>query len=168
MAENYDMLIETIILQNKISTQSKNIKILSTYKGKQANSVNVIIEVDEKMYQEINNKNVLYIGWRKCRYFDHVNVIQCFKCWKYGHMTRECKAENLVCVKCSENHHQKDCKNEIEICTNCKHAKEVLNLQSVDYHHSAVDRRCEAYKRVFEKLQMRYNYPEVFSNNHNQ
>lgn len=44
-----------------------------------------IMEIDGETYNQINKNAVLYIGWRKCKYFDH-NIIQCFKCWKFDHI----------------------------------------------------------------------------------
>lgn len=48
-------------------------------------------------------------------------VVQCFRCQKYGHGQTHCTAE-YKCVKCSKNHRAYECdmtKNEKPICANC-------------------------------------------------
>lgn len=164
LMQNYDTLIESIILQNGITTEENQrvMKVLSTYEDRRRKLNVAIVEVDEVTYSQISRRDVLHIGWRRCRYFDHVNIIQCFKCWKFGHIAQQCKNREVICPKCSQNHKKEECTSEVEICTNCKHAKEVLKIANIDYHHSAYNRKCEAFKRLFEQLQLRVSYPDVF------
>lgn len=162
--DEYGEFIEKLVLQNSISTEQgkSNIKVISTYEDKRRKSNVAIVQTDENVYNQIAKKEVLFIGWRKCRYFEHVNVVQCYKCWRFGHMARECRSSQVICPKCSGNHRLEDCDREVEICVNCKHAKEVLKIPNIDYNHTAFNRKCDAYKRIFEQLQRRVNYPETF------
>lgn len=161
-----EKLIDSIVIQNNIDTNedTKIVKILSAYEDKKRKTGTIILEVDHNTYKLINKKEVLYIGWRRCRYFEHVNVVQCYKCWKFGHMAQQCTGANIVCPKCSENHKQDECKSETNICVNCRYASDVLKIPHVDYQHTAYDRKCEAYKKIFEQLQMRVNYPDTYDN----
>lgn len=87
LVEDHDVLIETIILQNRLKTEEdKLLKILHCYEDKRRKTETVILEVDPKTYDQLNQKEVLHIGWRKCRFFDHINIIQCYKCYKFGHI----------------------------------------------------------------------------------
>jgi len=56
-------------------------------------------------------------------------VLQCFKCQKYGHTAKYCKAEHSTCLRCSSQHASKDCPLKLEDaqsraskyrCINCK------------------------------------------------
>ncbi|CAH1974120.1 unnamed protein product [Acanthoscelides obtectus] len=163
--ETPDTLIETIIKQNGISTaeDERVLKIISAYEHKSKKYGIIILEVDQTIFDVINKKEVLYIGWKKCKYFEHVNVIQCYKCWKFGHMAQQCTNANVVCPKCSGNHKQEECTSDVNVCVNCKYALDVLKLQ-VRYDHTAYNRNCEGYKRIFEQLQMRVAYPQLHVN----
>lgn len=165
LIENPETLIETIIKQNSINTEedTRVLKILNAYEDKKRKTGTIIVEVDQNTFNLINKKEVLYIGWRKCKYFEHINVIQCYKCWKFGHMSQQCTNVNIVCPKCSQNHKQEECKSEVYKCVNCKFASEVLKLQHINSDHTAYNRKCEAYKKVFEQLQMRVDYPDIYS-----
>lgn len=46
-------------------------------------------------------------------------LLQCFKCYKFGHGSRSCKAKQ-ICSICSNTHYFKDCDNKDNIrCSNC-------------------------------------------------
>lgn len=77
-------------------------------------------------------------------------------------MADQCRNNDIVCPKCSENHKLQDCKSETQICANCKHAKEVLKIPNIEYNHMAFNRECEAYKRIYQQMQMRVDYPNIY------
>lgn len=160
--------IEKIILQNAITTREdeRKITLLKHYKGKngQEGKESVVLEVDSNTYSLLNKKERLSIGWKSYRFYDHINVIQCFKCYKFGHIAQECKLRKNICPKCAGEHKSDECRSKEKICINCKHAAEVLKVPNVEYNHTAYDRNCEAYKRVYKGLEQRVNYPCIFTN----
>lgn len=44
-------------------------------------------------------------------------VSQCSKCWKYGHPTKKCPSNKIVCPKCGDNHD--NCETQNFKCVNC-------------------------------------------------
>lgn len=44
-------------------------------------------------------------------------VSQCSKCWKYGHPTKKCPSNKIVCPKCGDNH--ENCETQNFKCVNC-------------------------------------------------
>ena len=78
--------IDKIIIQNATTTREseKNISVITQFKGKQS----VILEVDANTYGLIHKKEKLSIGWRSYTYFNYINILQCFKCCKFGHMDK--------------------------------------------------------------------------------
>lgn len=54
----------------------------------------------------------------------------CYKCWRYGHAQKYCKAGSVKCCKCGLEHEEKDCKTTTLKCINCGLA------------HKASDRNC--------------------------
>lgn len=164
--DDEEHFIEKVIKQNRI-TGDKNsitIKILNTYVTKKERT-NIVLELDTETYKRLNEKDKINIGWYSYGFIDHVNVIRCYKCLKFGHMAKECKSKSTVCSRCSEDHKFSECSSEVEKCTNCRHAVERLGLTDLDCEHSAFSRDCESYKRVFNQLQRRYNFPQLFEGN---
>ena len=52
--------------------------------------------------------------------FINKNVVQCFKCQKFGHSADICYSKNTYCRFCSKNHKSKDCDQKSNLkCTNC-------------------------------------------------
>lgn len=54
------------------------------------------------------------------RYNSEYQLIQCYKCQKFGHHATSCKSLHEICAKCSEHHPTAQCHNETHKCVNCK------------------------------------------------
>lgn len=155
--------IEKMITQNIINTPppQRVLKIIEHYKDKKGRT-NIIVELDPITYGKIEKKEVLYIGWRTCRFINHINIIQCYQCWKFGHFAKNCKKVESTCPRCSGKHRSNECTSDEEACVNCKYAAEVLRIPNIDYHHTAISKKCVAYKRIYEQLEQRVNYPDIY------
>ncbi|XP_018575954.1 uncharacterized protein LOC108914597 [Anoplophora glabripennis] len=163
--DDEDNLLDKIILQNSINTEpnKRELKIVHKIKNHQG-TMNVILQMDVHTYQCIEKREKLHIGWKSCFFRVSVNVKQCYNCWKFGHIAKECKKETPTCQKCAGEHKATDC-NESEVCcVNCRYAAEVLKVPKIDSKHKAYDKNCEAYKRVVEQLQEKVKYPEIYIN----
>lgn len=160
--EDEDGLINKLITQNTINTEPsiREIKIVHKYQSRKG-MINVIFQVDKQSYECIRRKEKISIGWKACFYKDSLNVRQCFNCWKFGHIAKDCKNTKPTCQVCAGEHQEKDCRSRNVCCVNCKYALEVLKIPNLDCNHRAYDRKCETYKRVIEQLQERINYPEM-------
>jgi hypothetical protein len=69
---------------------------------------------------------------------------QCYKCFKFGHIAKYCKAEKQICSQCGEEDHKYDnCpnRNKSPLCRNCKG------------DHSATSTDCSKYKEFQAKVQ---------------
>ena len=153
--------IEKIIQQNAITTNDseRKIKFLAHYKNRNENNKEtVIMEVDCKTYSQIRKKDKLCIGWKSYKFYDHINVVQCFKCYKFGHMSKECRSDKNVCPKCTGDHKTEECRSLQIICTNCEYAATTLKVPNIDFKHHAYDRKCEAYKRIYRELEKKVYY----------
>lgn len=161
---NQEELIDKIITQNSINTTENELvlKVVNSYENKKGKT-QLILEVDPNTYSLILKKGHLNIGWRMYRIMEHINVIQCFRCCKFGHIAKNCHSPNDVCVNCADSHKSESCKSQNIICANCKHAVEVLKIPNIDYNHKANDKMCSAYKRIYEQLQEKINYPEIYN-----
>ena len=79
------------------------------------------------------------------------NPLQCFSCFKFGHGSKVCRAED-VCPKCAGNAHQhneEDCTYPLK-CINCGE------------QHSARSKQCKQWKLEKEVLQVKYSQNIAF------
>ena len=79
---------------------------------------------------------------RTIRYDKACRVLQCFRCYEYGHTTRQCRNKE-ACGHCAEEHLTRDCPapNGPQTCTLCKGT------------HSAWDQRCVYRKKDMERAE---------------
>lgn len=164
--EDEDLLIESIVIQNVISTdlQQREMKILHKYETKEGRS-NIILELDPITYSQVKRKSTLHIGWKTCYFCDYINIIQCYKCYKFGHLAKNCRSEKDICPKCAGDHKKADCRSMDEICVNCKYAAEVQKIPNIDYKHTAYNRTCKLYQKIYSELQDKINYTELYQQN---
>ena len=74
------------------------------------------------------------------KYIPRKRVIQCYKCWRFGHIAVLCP-NNLTCVNCTDNHRSCITKSYRQLrCSNC------------NGNHPANDRLCPVYKEVEFKV----------------
>lgn len=166
VAEDEDELVKKIVKQNGITTEDSKlmIRVVFKYETKKGKT-NVVLELDPSTYSQVNARKSIGIGWRMCRYVDYINIVQCFKCWKFGHMAKECKSEKVVCGKCTGEHKANECQSNKEECVNCKHAATKFNITGVECNHPSYSKKCQSYRRIFLEFQKRFNYPDTFGHN---
>ncbi|KAJ8965370.1 hypothetical protein NQ317_002873 [Molorchus minor] len=73
--------------------------------------------------EDLQRKGGIRIGLNRCKVVGRVEVLQCYKCWRYGHIRKKCTentAMRTACSKCGkEAHAAKECTNK-EYCQSCK------------------------------------------------
>ena len=70
-------------------------------------------------------------------HFDHVT--QCYKCFLYGHSTKECNCSIQKCSVCAGDHHFSSCPTKVAKCINCKG------------NHNATSIRCPKRRKSAER-----------------
>lgn len=160
--EDDEEFVEKILKQNSLEGV-KDLKVIHKYELKDERFFNVILEMNKNTLFQLNNRETLNIGWKICKFSDYINVVQCFKCSKYGHIAKYCKMETEVCYKCAGPHRSSECESNSETCSNCKHAAEVLKIPKIDFKHHARDKNCAVYKRIYKEVQQKTDYPEFYN-----
>lgn len=160
--DDENVLVRKLVTQNILNADSdtKEIKLVHKYQNRKGKT-NIILQLDKLSYESIKRKERISIGWKTYYYKDSLNIKQCFHCWKFGHIAKECKKSTPTCQICAGEH--KQCESSNECCVNCKYAVEVLKISNIDYRHRAYDRKCETYKNVVRQLQEKIDYPELHS-----
>ncbi|GIX97336.1 uncharacterized protein CDAR_427381 [Caerostris darwini] len=77
-----------------------------------------VIEVDP-IIKELGDQRRILAGFSTYRFKDYLEPIQCFKCYKYGHLQAKCIESEQCCSTCPEKHSYKTCKQDTESCRNC-------------------------------------------------
>jgi cell division protein FtsB len=117
-----------------------------------------IVEVDPQTFSELIKLERVYIGWDVCRVYEHVNVIRCFNCGGFNHISKNCPIEEPTCLNCGEKDEKEKgtCKKEV-ICVNCtrRNREESLNLS---VNHSCFSYSCETYKKQVLAVKNRIRY----------
>uniref|UniRef100_A0A6P7GRZ8 Uncharacterized protein LOC114340061 n=1 Tax=Diabrotica virgifera virgifera TaxID=50390 RepID=A0A6P7GRZ8_DIAVI len=160
--QDIDSFVDSFKKQNLIDGIETYIKILRKYKSKtnNRNALNVIVEISADIFNYlVNEKEKIHIGWNSYRFFEHVNIIRCFRCWKFGHFADKCTSQD-VCPLCGGQHKKDECRitNDNFTCVNCKYANEILKLKHVNYNHNVFDRNCSSYQRQLLKAKERIGY----------
>lgn len=155
-------VIDSIKAQNTYLDQEGTvIKIFSNKKAKnRINNYIIYAEVDCLTYRTMLQQDYINIGWDRCKVFDAINVLRCFKCNGFNHKAGDCKTE-LACPRCSEKHQIENCKaddNQIK-CVNCIKAVDRLKIK-LDTSHCAWSTECPVYKRKLDIERNKINFLE--------
>lgn len=77
-----------------------NIKPLFKLGPRDSHVVNWVLEVLPPTLQKVENK-AAYIGMMRCKLKLWDKSPKCYKCQKFGHMTKTCRVETPICRKCA-------------------------------------------------------------------
>ena len=96
-----------------------------------------VLKVSPNIRNEIikGNSGYIYLDMSRCRVYDRYHALQCFKCQMFGHMSKDCRNED-VCGKCCGKHPTKGCNSDTLKCISCK------NKKYEDQNHPAYSRKC--------------------------
>lgn len=133
------ILLKKGIIRGVDSLLSEN-EIIEVIKGPQGNQLEIInlrrihrkIKIDNGEEKKVPTQSIfvtirgqilpthVYIHYVSCRVDPYIDrVIQCEKCYRYGHITNQCKGRTR-CGKCSGEHESSTCTSEDLKCVHCK------------------------------------------------
>jgi hypothetical protein len=118
-----------ISINHAIKEENINIKVIIN--KKQFKTMRCIVNLDEDNTRKILNNGYVKIGFMACPVEKTINIVQCKKCYRFGHHERSkdgkestCRAMNHNCPICAEEHVAQECPNKEEKdkikCINCK------------------------------------------------
>lgn len=105
------------ILEDMYLDQKPDFRIVRKITTK-AGNVNWILDVDDVTKEWLLFKKRICINFERYRVAEYINIIRCYKCQEFGHMSTGCKNPQR-CLKCSEDHRVIECKTDKELCANC-------------------------------------------------
>lgn len=126
------------------------IKFIKEVKTKRGDvNYTIFTEVDGKTYHRMLQEGKVNIGWDRCRVFDNISLLKCYKCNGYMHKAQDCRSEK-ACSRCSGSHDNdnENCQRDIQ-CVNCKKMNDRLKLQ-LPTNHFAWSDECSVHMRKIE------------------
>lgn len=149
-------LIHNIKLQNHWLRESEftidRVYSIDTRKGLYSN---IIINCDINLQKRFIDQHYLIIGFRECKAYEYVYLLQCLRCYRFGHFARECKFEE-TCRRCTEKHKVSECTSTTitNKCSNCK----IANIRGAQYdiRHPPTDDRCPSKMERIEALKINF------------
>lgn len=66
------------------------------------------MSVDLDTMKKVIKKGSIVFGLSELKVYEHVDVTQCYKCQRFGNMSKTCRS-NITCRNCAEEHESKDC-----------------------------------------------------------
>ena len=85
-----DEIIRSILDLNLTSFSTDDVKMLFMYPARDKKHRSCIIEIKPECRKILENTSRLQILWQSCRFADHVSILQCYKCLKFGHKAIDC------------------------------------------------------------------------------
>nr|CAH7726678.1 unnamed protein product [Callosobruchus chinensis] len=151
-----ELIINNIISHNdNLNCSAADLRIVT--KLEIGSNYDIVLEVSASVRNTLASQGVIYLGWRRCIITDHIHIVQCFKCSKFGHVEKQCKMGDRFCSECSESHNFKACSSINKVCINCMNYNK-YNKTAISVIHSARDKCCTVYQQYLSKLQTRIDY----------
>ena len=130
-----DEIRQEIIAQNFDDVIGNDLKVIYIFPPKQDKRfTSCVLEISPSIRTALLKNGRIFLRYAACNFADHIRVMQCYRCLKFGHLAKNCK-EKPCCGHCAEGHEMKDCvaRNLPPVCINCKHT------QGANYRHMATD-----------------------------
>lgn len=110
-----------------------------------------IITVPTSMLEKMGEENRMKIGYTSCRIKRTQNLIRCYKCHDFGHLSYNCKVDlqgKELCRRCGKIGHQINGCEAIRNCILCTRA----GIPAVKAEHVAGAVGCPQYKKYVMEL----------------
>ena len=142
--------------QNLPDASSEDFKLIYLYPVRDGSiSRSCVVELSPALRARLMSSKKVNIKWSRCRISDHVSVLQCYKCFKFGHVAKKCKNKEC-CAKCGGEHLTNTCEvKEKYSCINCSCA----NISPAN--HAAYDKaKCSMLRGIIDRKVSSIDYGE--------
>ena len=146
LIEEYDLefLTNKINLQNGVKIQRLHFAKKKDYRPGQSISLKITFETKDDADKILTTGIQIHRFDIKAKDIfreDPIEIVQCFKCFEFGHHTRHCSSDSTYCSQCAGKHNFRDCTSSYRKCKLCD-----------NNDHLAVARDCPVRKDYIRHL----------------
>ena len=146
--------MDCIAEQNFTDVPIEEFKVIYMYPARNKKFRSCIIETKPDHRISLLNRCKVNINWVVCRIDDHVSILQCFNCYGYGHISKDCD-KKACCGKCASEHPTQTCNTKNFKWVNC------LSAKYTNVNHAATDKnRCPILRNKINRKISSINYGE--------
>lgn len=121
-----------------------------------------VLETTPEAFPPLKRLGKLVLGWSRSKISEHLRPTQCFRCGRYGHISRNCKNKE-ACLECGSTKQPKSkscaegrCRS---FCGNCEHVNQFYQpSERTSLDHSPLHPMCPTRALEVVKLKKRINY----------
>ena len=158
--DDYDInkLSDKIKKQNFSSLLNPEFKILHKNLNKFKSSWILHAEVNSEVYNYIATTKKIFVNESLCKVYDDIHVLRCFKCCRYGHISKNCDNHDICHICAIEHDNSNKCNSNLIKCINCiLYNKE--HGTKVQTNHTASDTtNCYVYSLKKEQIINKSDY----------
>lgn len=100
-----------------------------------------VCSVKPPLFSTFVGNRRIYLGWLSYKLKEYIAVTRCYRCQKYGHLSKDCQALEEVCGHCAGlGHDYSGCadRDKPAVCVNCQKGRMLHN-------HDINSTKCESY-----------------------
>jgi hypothetical protein len=132
---------------NRLNPEISDFKAVAIRKGINPRRRDIILEASKASCSAATAAGEVILGLTAYRVEEHVAVLQCFQCLRFGHKSTACRHKER-CKRCGGAHVAKECTAQTSKCVNC------VDARLPGTAHSATSSSCPVFKRrMAEKKQ---------------
>ncbi|GBN95459.1 hypothetical protein AVEN_29589-1 [Araneus ventricosus] len=118
-----------------------------------------VLSLAPAVFAVLRDTKRLHWGFGSFRFREFCEPLQCFKCFRFGHVRPQCRMQNDLCAKCPAEHPTKDCPKPTVVCRNCRN----FNARNrpaarLPVAHRADSDSCPLFIRERAELKLRTHY----------
>ena len=146
--DNKEEVIKSIIesnidLANEYTKNNDCLQYLFSYKA--GDNKSIVLKCSAVIRNILHESNdFIKINHKLCKLYNRYHILQCTKCCKLGHSSKNCKSDTIYCTFCAGNHSFQNCKVKDDVskhrCHNCINKSHQQSSDSM--LHNAFSKEC--------------------------